>query len=78
MARLFIGTPLYSLYLRALGARIGRGATILTQHIPVCTDLLTIGAGSVITKDTHISGYRARAGLIETGYVTLGAGSFVG
>ena len=25
MARLFIGTPLYALYLRALGARIGRG-----------------------------------------------------
>ncbi|HEY1666150.1 MAG TPA: Pls/PosA family non-ribosomal peptide synthetase [Trebonia sp.] len=78
MARLFIGTPLYSLYLRALGARVGRGATILTQHIPVCTDLLTIGAGSVITKDTHISCYRARSGQIETGYVTLGAGSFVG
>ena len=78
MAHLFIGTPLYTLYLRALGARIGRGATILTQHIPVCTDLLTIGAGSVITKDTYISCYRARAGLIETGYVNLGAGSFSG
>jgi non-ribosomal peptide synthetase-like protein len=78
MARLFIGTPLYALYLRALGARIGRGATILTQHIPVCTDLLTIGAGSLITKDNHISCYRARAGLIETGYVILGADSFIG
>jgi non-ribosomal peptide synthetase-like protein len=78
MAHLFVGTPLYTLYLRALGARIGRGATILTQHIPVCTDLLFIGAGSLITKDTYISCYRARAGLIETGYVTLGAGSFIG
>jgi non-ribosomal peptide synthetase-like protein len=78
MAHLFIGTPLYPLYLRALGARIGRGATILTQHVPVCTDLLVIGAGSLITKDTYLSCYRARAGLIETGYVTLGAGSFIG
>jgi non-ribosomal peptide synthetase-like protein len=78
MARLFIGTPLYALYLRALGARVGRGATILTQHIPVCTDLLTIGAGSVITQDTYLSCYSARAGKIETGYVTLGAGSFIG
>jgi non-ribosomal peptide synthetase-like protein len=78
MARLFIGTPLYSLYLRALGARIGRRATILTQHIPVCTDLLFIGADSLITKDTYISCYRARAGLIETGYVSIGAGSFIG
>jgi diaminobutyrate--2-oxoglutarate aminotransferase len=78
MARMFIGTPLYPLYLRALGARVGRGATILTQHIPVCTDLLIIGAGSVITKDTYLSCYRARAGLIETGHVTIGAGSFIG
>jgi non-ribosomal peptide synthetase-like protein len=78
MARLFIGTPLYSFYLRALGARVGRGVTILTPHIPVCTDLLTIGAGSLITKDTYLSCYRARAGLIETGHVTVGAGSFIG
>jgi non-ribosomal peptide synthetase-like protein len=78
MAHLFIGTPLYAWYLRALGARIGRGATILTNHIPVCTDLLTIGAGSLITKDTHLSCYRAQSGLIETGYVILGAESFVG
>ena len=78
MAHMFVGTPLYTLYLRALGARIGRGATILTQHIPVCTDLLTIGAGSLVTKDTYISCYRARAGLIETGPVILGADSYIG
>ncbi len=78
MARLFVGTPLYSFYLRALGARVGRGVTILTTHIPVCTDLLTIGAGSIITKDTYLSCYRARAGLIETGYLTIGADSFIG
>ena len=78
MAHLCVGTPLYTLYLRALGARIGRRVTILTQHIPVCTDLLFIGAGSVITKDTYLSCYRARAGLIETGYVSIGAGSFIG
>jgi non-ribosomal peptide synthetase-like protein len=78
LARMFVGTPLYVLYLRALGARIGRRAVIFTQHVPVCTDLLTIGAGSVIRKDTYISGYRARAGVIETGAITLGAGVFVG
>ena len=78
MARLFVGTPLYVQYLRALGARIGPGVAIFTQHMPVCTDLLTIGAGSVIRKDTFISGYRARAGVIETGAVTLGRRAFVG
>ena len=66
------------LYLRALGARIGRRVVIFAQHVPVCADLLTIGAGSVIRKDTYLSGYRARAGAIETGAVTVGAGVFVG
>ena len=78
LARLLLGTPLYAAYLRALGARVGRRVVIFTQHVPVCTDLLTIGAGSVIRKDTYLSGYRARAGAIETGAVTIGAGVFVG
>ena len=42
---LFAGSPLYSLYLRALGAKVGRGVVIFSPHVPVCTDLLTIGAG---------------------------------
>jgi non-ribosomal peptide synthetase-like protein len=78
VARMLVGTPLYATYLRALGARIGRRAVIFTQHVPVCTDLLTIGAGSVIRKDVFISGYRARAGIIETGTVVLGRDTFVG
>ena len=52
----------YVLYLRALGARIGRGVAIFSHSVPVCTDLLTIGAGTVIRKDALISGYRAHAG----------------
>ena len=78
MARMFVGTPLYGLYLRALGAKVGRGAVIFTPHLPVCTDLLSIGPGAVIRKDSFLSGYRARAGVIETGAVTVGAGAFVG
>ena len=77
-ARLCVGTPLYGLYLRALGAKIGRGAVIYTNHVPVVTDLLTVRAGSVVRKDTFINGYRARAGVIEIGAVTIGAGVFVG
>jgi non-ribosomal peptide synthetase-like protein len=69
---LFAGSPLYLLYLRALGARIGAGVVILSRVVPVCTDLLTIGAGTVIRKDTVILGYRALAGRIQTGPVTLG------
>ena len=75
---LFIGSPLYLLYLRALGARIGPGVTILSRTVPVCTDLISVGAGSVIRKDCRISGYRARDGVIETGPTLLGDGVLVG
>ncbi|MFH8341892.1 Pls/PosA family non-ribosomal peptide synthetase [Streptomyces sp. AM6-12] len=72
------GTPLYVLYLRALGARIGKGVTILSHTLPVCPDLVTIGAGTVIRKDSFILGYRAHAGRIQTGRITLGEGVFIG
>ncbi|MBA9052178.1 non-ribosomal peptide synthetase-like protein [Streptomyces costaricanus] len=75
---LLAGTPLYVLYLRALGARIGKGATILSHTLPVCPDLVTIGAGTVIRKDSFILGYRAHRGRIQTGRVTLGEGVFIG
>ncbi|GAA3431745.1 Pls/PosA family non-ribosomal peptide synthetase [Kutzneria kofuensis] len=75
---LFAGSPLYVLYLRALGARVGRGAVVFSRHAPVCTDLLTIGDGTIIRKDTYLTGYRAHAGWIETGAVTVGRDAFVG
>jgi non-ribosomal peptide synthetase-like protein len=43
---LFAGSPIYLLYLRALGARIGRGVVIFSGNVPVCTDLLTVGGGT--------------------------------
>ena len=77
-ARLFRGTMLYAMYLRALGARIGSGTVILTQHMPICTDLITVGANTVIRKDTWMNGYRAHDGVIEIGPVTIGDDAFVG
>src|SRR2546429_1817547 len=77
-ARMFIGTPVYLLYLRALGARIGPGVVIFSRRVPVCTDLLTIGAGAVVRREAIFNCYRAQAGRIETGLVTLGRGAFVG
>jgi non-ribosomal peptide synthetase-like protein len=74
---LFTGSPLYVLYLRALGAKVGRGVVILSRHLPVCTDLLTIGDGTVIRKDSFFLCYRAEAGLIQTGPVTLGRDVFI-
>jgi non-ribosomal peptide synthetase-like protein len=75
---LFVGSPLYVLYLKALGAKIGRDVLILSRHVPICTDLLTIGDGTVIRKDCFFQCYRAHAGLIQTGAVTLGKDALVG
>src|SRR5436309_12768752 len=77
-AHLFVGSPLYRLYLRALGAKVGPGVVILSRHIPVCTDLLTIGAATVIRRESIFLGYRAQAGRIEIGPVTLGRDVFIG
>nr|WP_307531109.1 Pls/PosA family non-ribosomal peptide synthetase [Streptomyces umbrinus] len=75
---LFAGNPLFVLYLRALGAKIGKGVTILSHSVPVCTDLFTVGAGTVIRKDSYFLCYQAHAGRIRTGPVTLGRDVFVG
>ncbi|MDL5159570.1 Pls/PosA family non-ribosomal peptide synthetase [Actinomycetospora termitidis] len=74
----FVGSPLYVAYLRALGAKIGRGAVILSEHVPVCTDLLTVGAGTVVRKDVHLSCYHVSDRVIRTGRVTLGEDVYVG
>ena len=55
---LFVGSPLYALYLRALGAKIGRGAVVLSRNVPVCTDLLSIGDGAVIGRTRSSTGTR--------------------
>ncbi|HKR57068.1 MAG TPA: Pls/PosA family non-ribosomal peptide synthetase, partial [Gemmatimonadales bacterium] len=73
-----VGSPLYGLYLRALGAKVGAGAVILSRQIPVCTDLLSIGAGAVIRREVNLQCYRARAGRIEVGPVAIGRDAFVG
>ncbi len=78
LAFVSFGSPLYVLYLRALGAKIGPGVAIFSRAVPVCTDLLTIGAGTVIRKDSFFACYRAHAGQIQTGPVTLGRDVFIG
>lgn len=75
---LFVGSPLYVLYLKALGARIGRGVAVFSRNVPVCTDLLVIGDGTVIRKDAYFTCYRAQAGLIQIGPVCVGKDVVVG
>ena len=58
---LIIGTPLYALYLRALGAK-SAACPDPHKHVPVCTDLITIGSRTVIRKDVHLTGLRPSQG----------------
>ena len=74
---LFTGSPLFNLYLRALGAKIGRGVVMLSTHVPICTDLLTIGDGTIIRKDSFINGYRANAGFIYVGPISIGKNAVI-
>ena len=57
---LFAGSPIFTFYLRALGAKIGRDVLILSPQVPACTDLLTVGDNTVICKDSFFSCYSAR------------------
>jgi non-ribosomal peptide synthetase-like protein len=75
---LFVGSPIFPFYLRALGAKIGRDVVILSANVPVCTDLLTIGDNTVICKDSFFSCYSAHDGVIYTGPVAIGKNAFVG
>jgi non-ribosomal peptide synthetase-like protein len=77
-SRTSTASPILNLYLWALGAKIGRNVAIFSRTLPVCTDLLTIGEGTVIRKDSFFSGYRAHDGVIQTGPVTLGKNVFIG
>jgi non-ribosomal peptide synthetase-like protein len=72
------GSPLTTFYLRAMGARVDRNVTIVTNRLPVATDLLTIGEGTVIRKDVIFNGYRAQGGVIQLGALTLGRDVTVG
>jgi non-ribosomal peptide synthetase-like protein len=72
------GTPLHNLYLRLLGAKIGKGAVILSNAIPVTADLFSVGENTVLSKDSVVVGYRAEANMIHIGEIRVGANAFVG
>ncbi|MBO0852012.1 MAG: AMP-binding protein, partial [Pseudonocardia sp.] len=76
--QLFTGSPIYPLYLRALGAKIGKGVTILSAAAPVTTDLISIGAGTVIRQGSSLTGYHATNGKLRFGPVRLGEDVFIG
>jgi non-ribosomal peptide synthetase-like protein len=74
---LFGGGPLYNVYLRLLGARIGRNTTIRSSA-PICTDMFSVGDETIIRNGTLMPGYTAEGNFIYTGPVHIGSNAFVG
>jgi len=87
VTRVFAGTflratPVWTMYLRLNGARIGRGVYVNTlgasDH-----NLLEFGAWTVVGSDVHIAGHTVEGGVVKTcavrvgRNVTIGVGSVV-
>ena len=77
MAQL-VGTPMYNVYLRLLGAKIGRNTVVESTLLPVCTDMLSVGDNTIVRRDCAILGYRAQSNYIYTGSISIGDNVFVG
>jgi acetyltransferase-like isoleucine patch superfamily enzyme len=70
-------SPIWTAYLRANGARIGRRVYVNTLSISD-HNLLDFGDDVVIGADAHISGHTVEAGIVKTGPVRLGRNVTVG
>lgn len=82
VARLFAGplvraSPVWTAYLRANGARLGRRVYINTLAISD-HNLLEFGDDVVIGADVHLSGHTVERGVVKTGTVRLGRNVTVG
>ena len=73
----FRSTPVWGLYLRWNGARMGRGAWVnslgLMDH-----NLLEIGDRTVVGSDAHIAGHIVEGGVLRTASVRLGRDVTIG
>jgi non-ribosomal peptide synthetase-like protein len=71
------GTPLMSLWLRALGARIGRGVWCETYWLPE-TDLIRIGDGATINRGCVVQTHLFHDRIMRMDQVRIDAGATLG
>ncbi|MGW6659507.1 Pls/PosA family non-ribosomal peptide synthetase [Rhodococcus sp. NPDC055024] len=71
------GSPLMSIYLRILGAKVGHRTTIATSSISLPT-LVDIGAGASIGYGATIRPWRVESGAVVVGKIVIEPGAFVG
>lgn len=82
IVRVFVGTllratPLWTMYLRLNGARIGRGVYVNSLGV-MDHNLLEIGDGAAIGSDAHLAGHTFEAGVVKTAPIRIGAGATIG
>ncbi len=73
----FVGTPIMNLYLRLMGAKIGKHCTLDTSLFSTF-DLLSIGENTSISNETQLTGYRVENGELIIGKTEIGKECFVG
>ncbi|MGD1086303.1 MAG: Pls/PosA family non-ribosomal peptide synthetase [Verrucomicrobiota bacterium] len=71
------GTPLYNVYLRLMGAKIGKNAHLDCDGF-ASYDLLSVGEDSSVNVDSNLPGYKVENGMLKIGRVTIGRRCFVG
>lgn len=78
----FRSTPLWTLYVRLNGARVGRGVWINSLSV-MDHNLLELGDGVVIGSDVHLAAHIVERGVLTTApvrieaHVTIGVGTVV-
>jgi non-ribosomal peptide synthetase-like protein len=77
LIRVSYGTPLATIWLRSLGARIGRGVWCETHWLPE-TDLVHLDAGSTINRGSVVQTHLFHDRLMRLDEVHVGAGATVG
>lgn len=82
VASLLVGTwlratPAWTWYIRANGARVGRGVYVNSIRVGD-HNLLELGDGVVIGSDVHLSGHTVEHGRLVTHRTRIGAGAVIG
>lgn len=76
-ARAATGTPVLNLWLRGLGAKIGRGVWCESYWLPEA-DLVTLGAGATVERGCVVQTHLFHDRIMAMDTVTLGAGATLG
>jgi non-ribosomal peptide synthetase-like protein len=72
-----LGTPFFTLWLRSLGARIGRGVWCESHWFPE-TDLIRIGDGATVNRGVVVQTHLFHDRLMRMDTIEVGAGATIG